>query len=84
MNLYHISRKDHYDYDEFSDAVVCCEDEATARNMHPGKGTPMKRGDWGTEYASWTRHPDNVVVKYLGVADKSVKPGVISNSFHAG
>ena len=81
MKLFLISRKDDYGYDDFDSAVVCAENEETARNTNPNGSGPV---EWGQKWTSWANHPDLVVVTYLGEADPNVAAGVVCSSFNAG
>lgn len=79
-NLYLISQDENTDYDTFDEAVVCADSEHEARNIHPyGLNNPK----WDTD--AWCETPEDVKVKYLGIADPSIKVGsVVSASFNAG
>jgi len=77
MKLYHISQSRVSGYDTYSDAVVCAQDEDSARNTHPD-GQPRRMRN-----SSWCQ-PEYVEVVYLGRAAKGINPGVICASYHAG
>lgn len=84
MKLFHVSQSINGDYDTYSDFVVCCKDEKTARFTHPS-GTK----DWnGKKWGDWDFHdwcaPKHVKVTYIGEAEKGLQEGVICDSFHAG
>ena len=82
MNLYLLSQKENNDYDTYDSAVVCAPDEETARDINPRNGEPM---DWesGLEN-SWCAKRESVKVALLGIADDSVKPGIVCASYNAG
>lgn len=82
MKLYLISQDDNNYYDTYDSAVVCAEDEETARNMNPRNGEPMTRDDWEQRYSSWCRAAERVSVEYLGETDR--EKGVVLASFNAG
>lgn len=91
MNIYHVSRPDEADYDEYSDFVVAAEDEETARTTDPGDFYVWIDEAWHFRYAesprannsSWI-HPSKCIVRLIGTAVESVEAGVICRSFHAG
>lgn len=78
MNLYFISQKENNGYDTYDSAVVCAPDEEAARLIHPGGG------NWGDTYGTWAFNPSGVKVELIGVADPSVKQGIVLASFNAG
>lgn len=80
MKLYLISQYENTDYDTYDSAVVCAETEEEARMIHPGKD------EWDGEmdkYDTWCAAKD-VKVELIGIADDSVKEGVVCASFNAG
>lgn len=94
MKLYKIYQTVNDDYDTYSDAVVCAEDEDSAKAIHPGgfyelgedlkwylvyhDGTKSMRGN-----ISWADYKD-IQVQYLGEADSKIPKGVVVASYHAG
>lgn len=78
MNLYLISQEHNTDYDTFDSAVVCAETEDEARLIRPDGYDPTD-----TDYDCWAA-PAYVTVKYLGIADPSIEPGLVLASFNAG
>jgi hypothetical protein len=80
MNLYLLSQDVNNNYDTYDSMVVCAENEHEAKRMHPGGGVD----EWIDQYATWASAPDQVSVKYLGVADASIERGKIITSFNAG
>ena len=84
MNLYLISQKANDDFNTFDSAVVCCENAEIARDLHPADSIV----DWGSEFvrgsASWASNREDVTVQLLGVADPSIREGVVCASFNAG
>jgi hypothetical protein len=83
MKLFLISQDKNNDYDTYDSAVVAAETEDAARMTHPdGYGDPdWPKGEWKVRY--WAP-PDDVAVKYLGIAAEGTEPGVICASFNAG
>lgn len=75
LKLYLISQNANSDYDTYDSAVVAAYDEEEARNTHPD-------GDWEYNY-SWAE-PEEVSVKYIGIATTDIEPGVVLASFNAG
>ena len=80
MKIYKISQSSNQDYDTFDSAVVCANDEESARNMNPRNG---ESADWSHQY-SWCDSPDKVTVEYIGEAVDSLLAGVVVASFNAG
>lgn len=80
MNLYHVSRKTDYDWDNYSDFVICSKTSEDAANTNPD-GT---KGLINEPYNSWVSSTEDVTVTFLGKANKKIKVGVICASFHAG
>ena len=82
MKLFLINRTDEADYDEYDSAVVCAEDEADARSIHPCGGdiTTSNISSW---FSSWCSE-EKVVVGYLGEADTSIARGVVVASYNVG
>lgn len=83
MNIYLISQTDTVLDDNYyyGEAVVCAPDEETARNMNPATGEPINH--W-PDMDFWVCDPARVEVKYLGIADASLSPGIISASLVVG
>lgn len=94
MKIYKIYQTVNNDYDTYSDAVVCAEDEQSAKAINPGgfcelgedlkwyfvyhDGRKSMKGD-----DSWADYKD-IKVQYLGEADSKIPKGVITASYHAG
>lgn len=85
MNLYLISQTQRSGFDTYDSAVVCAENEALARNMHPAWRSPQA-SDWSKlRYdESWATHPDQVTVKLIGEAAIGIPAGVVCASYNAG
>ena len=64
-------------YVTYDSAVVAAKSVKLARMIHPDG-----RGVWDNGY--WVETPEDVTVKYLGVAGEGVEAGVILASFNAG
>ena len=84
MKLYLISQTENGHYDTFDSAVVCADDEETARNIHPRTGEPVTSEQWADLYSCWCSSPLEVAVKYLGEAAEGVEAGIVCASFNAG
>lgn len=99
MKLYKISQDINDDYDTYSDAVVCAEDEGEAARIHPSSYTDVdeagyfgfnagtsdrKKFERNNDNGSWVNHISEVKVEYIGVARPGLEKGVICASFHAG
>ena len=98
MKLFKIWQDVNDDWDTFSDAIVCAENEEEARRISPG--------EWkeNNEYCTKEKHSDtlkerkkdvcyscdnwctieNVKIEYIGEAKPELKKGVVCASFHAG
>lgn len=88
MNLYLISQSANGGYDTYDSAVVCAENEADARTIHPCGDSPHYvvppgKGVTDQRFGTWTSQ-DNVTVELLGVAEGSVPRGVVLASYNAG
>lgn len=97
MKIYLISQNKVSGYDTYSDAVVCAEDEESAKKINPDSYYPYdeetKTFHWGTKEhqyepeslsTSWVSVIEDVEVEYLGEAKPNLKKGIICSSFHAG
>lgn len=82
MKLYKISQNENNDYDTYSNAVVCAENEEKAQMIHPGYGDDNWDGK-KTKYDTWT-DSKNVKVEYIGEAKSDLEKGIVCASFHAG
>lgn len=79
MNLYLLTQSERNGYGTFDSCIVAAPNEDAARNIHP-------RGEWIDDdpYTGWASKPENVIVKFVGVAAPEVKEGVVLSSFNAG
>jgi hypothetical protein len=87
MNIYLISQTTNRNYDTYDSAIVCAKNEDDAKYIHPDRGRiwNQETNNWGPyiwDYA-WTS-PENVSVKYIGVAGPDITEGVVLASFNAG
>lgn len=78
MKLFLIQQDYNNGYDTFDSVVVAAPDEATAIQMDPHTGRPMR---WDCSF-SWAKSPEQVTCKYLGETEEP--QGVICASFNAG
>lgn len=83
MNLYLIEQEENREWDTYYEAVVCAEDENTARTIDPSQTKEVEYLGWWEAKSYWCA-PAYVKCKYLGKADESIKEGVICNSLKAG
>lgn len=83
MNLYLVEQYDNAGYETYDSMVVCAESEEAARRTHPRHGYEDVK-DWGYSFSGWCSSPDKATVMLIGVADASVKPGVVIASYNAG
>lgn len=80
MNIYLISQTINGGYDTYDSAVVVANTEEEARGMYPGHGDGHQPElDWGM----WAP-PEDVTVKWLGIAAQFDAPEVVCASFNAG
>jgi len=94
MKLYLISQNKNNNYDTYSEAVVCVNNEEEARRINPDPSREIGEDDkWYFCYAGGKRKLDedyswadikDVKVEYLGEADDKLVKGVICASFRAG
>ena len=90
MNLYLVKQVEGGGYDEFEGMVVAAESEQDAVKMHPVDG--WDESDWRyvrcvrtfNGDSCWDSSPENITVQLIGMADDSVKAGVVLSSFNAG
>ncbi len=98
MNLYKIEHHNTNDppyEDTYDSAVVCADSEENARLIHPngdqaGLKWYIEKDGW--KWRDWARSkairtwalPKDIGVTFIGVADKTIKPGVICASFKSG
>ena len=78
MNLYLLTRPEdgQAGWDEYVGAVVAARTAEDARHTHP------RGGEQVAEFNTWIP-PDKVIVRLIGIADPSVAPGVVMDSFNA-
>lgn len=79
MKLFLILQTENDDYDTYDSAVVAAETEEDARLINPDG-----KEEFGMAYSSWCKTPDDVTVKYLGIAAEGTQAGIILGSFNAG
>jgi hypothetical protein len=95
MGLYLLTQTQNKGYDTYDSCVVVGARPEEARRVHPRGDRVWDGGAWvyedgnRVEYwvaytGSWVRDIEAVTVTYLGVADASLKPGVVCASFNAG
>ena len=83
-------------YDTYDSCVVAAQSEHEAKKIHPrgdrfwdGGGWADKDGNRSPSWMAadgfgWARDAEDVTANLLGVADSSIKPGVVCASFNAG
>lgn len=75
-NLYLLERPDEASFDNYKSAIVCAESEFEAVLIHPsGDNT-----EFNSKFIEWIK-PEEVIVKLIGIADKSIEIGVILSSY---
>ena len=93
MRIYKIYQIKNNDYDTYDSAIVVADDEKEARTINPGGFYSFHDDAWYFQFADGTEnnredmswvHPNDVKVKYIGLADKKITKGVIVSSFNAG
>jgi hypothetical protein len=96
MGLYLLTQTQNKGYDTYDSCVVVAASPEEAKRIHPrgdrvwdGRGWAYHDGRhriayWDACANSWVRDIEAVTVTYLGVADASLKPGVVCASFNAG
>lgn len=96
MNIYLLSQSVNNDWDTYNSFVVCEETEEEAKHISPSEFDFWHNNAWYFTFTdghiedeptgghTWA-HPDDVTVKYLGIADNSLKKGeIVCSSFNAG
>jgi hypothetical protein len=80
MNIYKIYQTENQNYDTYDECVVCAIDEDDAKSIHPS-GNDLKDCEY---HRDWLSDKSLIFCKYIGIADPSIKRGVICASFNAG
>lgn len=95
LNLYlvNLPRSKNLGYDSYDSFIVCCENEQTARETHPGSAE-MGISQWGRKLtkgevyydSAWIKPEqiDSLTVEKIGTADSSQKKEIILSSYNAG
>lgn len=99
MKLYLISQEENNDYDTYSDAVVCADNEEEAKRICPSSyyvwdeetesfiwcpiDAPHQRNP-ESKCSNWASHINQVKVKLIGESIEGLQKGVVLDSFHAG
>lgn len=84
MNLYLISQNINGERYVYDSAIVCAENEDMARMIHPQDSMQFYHSEWWKEvrfYRDWVA-PEQVIVRLIGVADKTVNKGVLCASLN--
>ena len=79
MNLYLISQNINGERYVYDSAIVCAESEDIARMIHPQDSMQFYHSEWWerTElYRDWVT-PEQVIVRLIGIADKTVNKDVL-------
>lgn len=66
----------------YDSAVVCAQTEEEARQIHPGRRTGAWWDDPHKAYRWEWAHKDQVQVELIGIANDSIKPGLVLASFN--
>ena len=66
-------------YDTYDSCVVAATSADEAKKIHPMGGLI-----WESRSDSWARDIEDVTTTYLGIADSTIKRGVVCASFNAG
>ena len=80
MKIYQIYQRENQNYDTYDECVVCAIDEDDAKSIHPS-GNDLKDCE---DHGDWVSDKSLIFCKYIGIADPSIKRGVICASFNAG
>lgn len=81
MNLYLLSQSSETGYDTYDSCVVAAMTSRQAKTFHPG-GYLTK--EMSSNSGTWPSDVKKITAEKIGVADPSLKPGVIIASFNAG
>ncbi len=84
LKLWHLSQTANTGWDTYDSAVVAAANEEAARLIHPDDFGFPGLDNWAYRHSPWAPTPDQVTVRYLGIAAEGVEPGVICASFNAG
>jgi len=80
MKLYLLEQNQNGRYDTYDSCVVCAENEADAKTIHPS-GYPFVEGN---PSSSWAINSDSISCEEIGEANENQQRGVIIASFNAG
>lgn len=94
MKLYLLSQEMNRGYDTYDSVVVCAENEEEARIINPGGFYVWENDSWCFHFSDGRKSfekrddtwclPSEVKVEEIGIANDSVKAGVVLSSFNAG
>jgi len=85
MNLYLLRKENNNNYGTYWGAVVAAPTEEIAKDIHPDDRKELI--DWDNENVvtdDWVKDREDVIIKFIGVAKKGTKRGVIFSSFFDG
>jgi len=82
MNLYLLENYTNEGYNTYDSCLVVAADEKSARLIKPDESR------WGEEYSysrsGWCMKPEDVIVKYIGVASEDLEENsILISSFNA-
>lgn len=95
MKIYKLSQEINSAYDTYDSCVVVAENEEEAIKLNPGgfREFSEEEDSWMFVFKdghtkrdidhTWV-HPRDVKIKFIGIATKEIKKGVILTSFNAG
>ena len=83
MNLYLISQEDRFGRYTYNELVVCAATEDEARLIHPAEYSQPDPWSNGGNH-TWASSPDKVAVEFIGVAESSIRKGIICASYNGG
>ena len=87
MNVYFVEREDRFDYDSYDSFVCICEDDQTAKFMHPRDGWDLREERTSYEYSHpWVSPSDIerlVTVTFIGSSSET-ESRIVCSSFNAG
>lgn len=87
MKLYKLSQTVNNGYDTYDSVVVAAKNAKDAKTIHPSlyvEDPLWWKSILPDDSTSWVWSLEHIKVKYLGVAAKGIKRGLILSSFNAG
>ena len=73
LKIFLLTQDENTNYDTYDSMVVCAKNEEAARKIHPHKRNTAYETDedlWKSSWPTWATKPENVKIRYIGIASK--------------